>query len=121
MEPSDESIVLSRRVVDGGVEPVGADGGVMPNTVRFFEECARTDCFEQVFTDDTELLETCMHDCIDLSVVAPLSHGCRDCYVEEVACAIQNCLLPCSGTDSSLCDACVDDTCNERLIDCIGY
>lgn len=119
---TDMAIIEARRetVGDGGVA-MSPDGGAAQEVIRYFEDCARADCFGDVFADDVTDLIACSNACIDATDVSALSTGCRECYIEEVKCAIDECLIPCSGTDSAGCDTCVTENCDARLTECIGF
>lgn len=105
--------VLSWRTLDAG----GPDAAVI-DIAEVAKTCVRGPCLTAAIEGID--VETCMQTCLDESAVGEASEGCRGCFIDTVACAQDNCVIQCLGTDFSACDACLAEHCVEGLDICTG-
>lgn len=52
--------------------------------------------------------------------LASVGRGCLDCYVDEIVCAVRNCLVSCLDGSSSLCSECRSEQCGDAFLSCSG-
>jgi hypothetical protein len=52
--------------------------------------------------------------------LAKASEGCVSCYVDELLCALENCLTPCLSGSASDCTSCRLDSCSRDFRTCSG-
>jgi len=62
----------------------------------------------------------CIRTCMAGTEYAELSVGCLDCYIETFFCGREHCIVQCLGTDVSACEACVNEFCTPRFLECSG-
>lgn len=112
LSPTDREI-LSWRTLDAGLP----DAAVL-DISEVAKSCVRGPCLSAAIEGTG--VETCMQTCLGESAIGEASPGCRGCFIDTVACAQDNCVIECLGSDHDACDACLREHCVEGLDLCTG-
>ena len=64
------------------------------NDVTTLAEQCGGDCFKNEAPDD-KTQDACVTDCLSTSTTSPLSDACTACYIADIGCARDHCLLKC--------------------------
>jgi len=114
LSPSDMELVASLQT-DGGL----MDGGSHTELGTILTSCARDACIDVILAGGD--VYGCMDTCMQGTAAGAISPGCRGCYINNVICAQQNCVVPCLGSDPAACTACSNTYCLPAIEACLGY
>lgn len=81
-------------------------------------DCALGPCLSEALGEGDAT--ACLNTCLDGTVYAPLSSGCRGCYIETFYCGRDNCVNFCLGGNEESCRTCSDMHCTPRWEICTG-
>ena len=99
----------------------GDVGAVCSNDVTVTAEQCGSDCFKNEDPDDATQ-DTCVSKCISANLSPSLSAGCLNCYIADVGCARDHCLLACGihPTSTECSDCRVANGCAPTFFSCSG-
>jgi hypothetical protein len=109
---------LTAGVTASGMCADAADvSSVCGNDVTMKAEGCGLDCLTMGATD----MDGCVATCLGTQVTPALSAGCTSCYVTDVGCARDNCLLKCATPSSTACAMCRQQFgCIDAFYSCSG-
>lgn len=118
---------LTQAELDAQLDPAGKcandkDSAIeCTNDVTTLAEQCGADCFKNQDPDDATQ-DACVKDCLGTSTTSPLSAACTDCYIADVGCARDHCLLKCGVAPTSEgCYQCrIDNGCVAAFFPCSG-
>lgn len=91
------------------------------NDVTTLAEQCGADCYKNEAPDD-KTQDACVKDCLSTSTTSPLSDACTACYITDVGCARDHCLVLCGVAPTSEgCYQCrVSNGCVAAFFPCSG-
>ncbi|MEP7051599.1 MAG: hypothetical protein ABJB12_14655 [Pseudomonadota bacterium] len=118
---------LTQAELDAQLDPAGNCANSKDSAIEcsndvttLAEECG-ADCFKNEDPADAKQ-DACVKDCLSTSTTPSLSAACTECYIADVGCARDHCLIKCgTAPTSEACYQCrVDNGCVAAFFPCSG-